>query len=380
MRASRIVGSFLFALLSIPLTAASGNASIIIDDSDGGPQFTTIGSWNERDEASKPNSYDDSGSRFAFHDTDPVAVATYTPDIPWAGLWQVDLYWPDFSWTDNALVEAAHAGGNWSNRIDQRNNGNDQWHEIGLFEFEEGTAGTLSISSEGTNPGYVGVGPVADAAQFTYLGGVIQPTAAAASSQINSIRGAQHAIDGSGMSDENGDGFFDTHVYSVWGDDNSWMSDWDDTKGWYAVDLGEEYWLEEMELYNFNVTSGNNTRGVKTADIYVSTLEDPGIASPDFSDASVWTLFSDDHAFTIAPGDSPCNTPDVVDFEGQAIRWVALDIIENHGHGTFTGISEVQFFGTAVPEPASGGLALLGALGLGLLRPRRRSAVAHNTT
>ena len=174
--------------------------------------------WNYRPDSgtwAKPNSYDGTGSRFAYYDGN-VETATYTPDIPLAGLWRVSMWWPTFDWTDNALVRVSHTGGTSDFRIDQSEH-DGQWNSLGYFDFAGGTGGSLMISSEGTHAGTSNAGPVADAVRFDFAGGLLHPQpddAHASPTHDLTNRGPGNVISGAGMSDANGDGIPDTHAAS----------------------------------------------------------------------------------------------------------------------------------------------------------------------
>jgi len=358
---------------------------IIIDDGPAGSPNTTditwtptsgAPDWNYRPESgssAKPNSYNDTGSRFAYYDGHDghTKTATYTPMIPREGLWRVSMWWPAYNWTENALVRLTHTGGTSDFRIDQGEN-SGQWNTVGYFDFAAGTGGSLMLSSEGALAGSSETGPVADAVRFDFAGGLLQAVDAKASSTIGGTRTPDRAIKGVGMSDANGDGIPDTHAASDYGNNYSWLSGTGDTTGWFAVDLGEGHELFQMELYNFNATGTNTTRGVRFADLYVSMLEDPGMSTltPDFSDTAVWRLVAPDVEFTEAPGTSGYNTPDLLDLGGVWGRWLAVDIKQNWGYTSFVGISEIQLFGVRLPEPSTLVLAALGLLGMLFWRRR----------
>ena len=382
--------AFVVGAIVVSAACTAPAAVIIIDDgTDISPNTADITwtptsgapDWNYRPESgtnAKPNSYNGTGSRFALP-TDPNPLvqppntATYQPDIPRAGLWQVSMWWPTFTWTIDAPVEVNHAGGTWSTTVDQSTN-DGQWNTMGYFGFEKGTGGNLVISSAGATLSPYGVGPVADAVRFDFAGGLLQPVAAVASSTHDPTnRGPANVINGSGMSDANGDGIPDTHATSDWGNYYSWMSLLGNTTGWFAVDLGEGHELFQMEFYNFNATGADTSRGVRLADVYVSMLEDPGVSgTPDFSDSAVWQLVASDVEFTQAPGTNGYNTPDLLDLGGAQGRWLALDIKSNWGHGSFVGISEIQLFGVRIPEPSTLVLAAFGFVGVLFWRRRAR--------
>ncbi len=42
----------------------------------------------------------------------------------------------------------------------------------------------------------------------------------------------------------------------------------------------------------------------------------------------------------------------MIDFGDVRARFVALDILTNHGDGGFVGFGEIQFFAAAIPEPS----------------------------
>jgi len=365
------------ALACFLAATALGAPVIVVDDGPStGATIPTTGSWNYRPETgsgNKPNSWNQTGSRFAYAGGDDE-TATYVPGIPVNGLWEVSMWWPTFQWTNNALVQVNHTYGTTDLRVNQSTN-SGKWNRLGRYPLYADSS--VVISSAGANPGSNNVGPVADAVQFEYLGARITPSQAFASSSntTNTLRRPIHVIDGSGMSDADGDGIFDTHQANDWGDDINWMSNGGDRGGWFVIDLGDQYDLYRAEVFNFNALAGRTIRGVGQADVYISTVLNPDIGSPDFADTSVWQLVQADVAFSPASGSNSYNTPDILSFDGERARWFALDIDTNLGDGSFAGLSEIQFFGIqAVPEPTT--LALFGfalpCLGLIVARRSRR--------
>jgi hypothetical protein len=187
----------------------------------------------------------------------------------------------------------------------------------------------------------------------------------------------EYAIDGTGIAVSGGGDPTDRNDYQndAGIDDNgdlwNYLSGDGDITGWFKVDLGQIYPLADAFYFNFNPqsTSGNESRGLATADIYYAAT-DPGNNTPGSGsfNNSGWTLLESAKSFAIAPADNnPQTTPDVINFGGVNAQFVALDFLTNHGHSSFTGIGEIQFF--AVPEPST--FALLGLFGVLLLRVRR---------
>jgi len=389
----RLVLTSLFGVMIVTCVCASHGAVVIIDDGPSGSPNTTeitwtptanAPDWNWRPESgtnNKPNSYNGTGSRFAFaNDPDPIETATYTPDLPVAGLYRVDMWWPTFGWSNNVPVTVTHQAGTTALTVDQ-STGSGQWNPLGTFDFDAGTSGSLMISSEGANQGASGVGPVADAVRFVSQGpdDPILATAYASSSHpINPDRPAANVVNSSGMTDEDGDGILETHEANAWGDGINWMTNSlsVDTDPWFAADFGEVLPLDMMKVWNFNAESGRTDRGVGTADLYVSTLDNVGIAAPDFSDTGVWTLLRPGQVFSEAPGTDDYDTPDEIGL-GVAARWLALDIQSTQGSTSFVGLSEIQVFRRAavavIPEPASLAVwSLLAGLGIAAGWSRRK--------
>ncbi len=379
----RTMASTLVALGLLASVAAAQTIVVIDDGTASTPNTTDItwtpgtSDWNYRADSgtnSKPHSYNGTGSRFAFAKaTSPIATATYTPDLPEAGEYRVDMWWPTFGWADNVPVTVTYATGVADLVVDQSTN-SGQWNTLGTFEFDAGTAGSVMISSEGTNPGGSNVGPVADAVRFLcgVVPGRLPLTAVADASSTHpqdSTRPAANVVNGSGMTDQDADLIPDTHAANDYGAHINWMSNTLPTSGlideWLTLDLGESFELDVMKVWNFNATGDRTDRGVGTADLYYSMLDDPGI---DFTDPAFWTLLRQ-VTLSEALGDSSYNTPDVIPLGGIEARWLALDILSTQGSTQFVGLSEIQVL-DVIPEPATLTLLALGALGL--LRRRQR--------
>ena len=173
--------------------------------------------------------------------------------------------------------------------------------------------------------------------RFSHLGAVsrgelVEGVSATASSQLPHTQ-IERLVDGSGLSD----GLHSTHYGDMWLSEPG-------ASPTLRFDLGAEYLLSDMHVWNYNQVSQTGVpltnRGVRTADVYVSTT---GIGDPT-SDPSEWTLLSADLLFAEAPGTAGyAGQSYEVSAAGVEARYVLMTNMTNWG-GTHTGLSEVQFW------------------------------------
>jgi formylglycine-generating enzyme required for sulfatase activity len=163
-------------------------------------------------------------------------------------------------------------------------------------------------------------------------------------------RVSENAINGNGLL-ANGD--HDVEHLSAWmGDLNS------NNPLWFIVDLGQSYPLNQLHFYNYS-NNVNVNRGVRTASIYIyDGATEPNANNNDVNglpfDNSGWTLMYGDQTFIEATaGTDPFGVHNIIPFGGIDARFVAFAITANHSGGAsaFAGISELQFFPGAVPDP-----------------------------
>ena len=182
-------------------------------------------------------------------------------------------------------------------------------------------------------------------------------------------RGQAHAVDDSGLS-SGGDNTAVTpdQTHTAAPDGFMWLSRGNDFGGqdldpFYLVDLGNVYDVTAIRVFNYNEAGAFALRGVQAGRLLVSETAPPTTADPGGLPVVI----------PVAPGTN--DYTGVLLFNDAAApirgRYFMLDIDSNYGgDNNFYGLSEVQFDGTVVPEPA--GLSLLAVAGLAALRRRRR--------
>ena len=130
--------------------------TVVIDDEDGAPGFTTTGddwtTWST-------NGYGFDGGDSSYHYTshtvggsDRKGTATWTPDITTAGSYRIDTW---FRRTENRTHDADHylysADGSVQHVVvDQRGDGASDWYELGEVQCEAGF-GSCWVTLDGTD-------------------------------------------------------------------------------------------------------------------------------------------------------------------------------------------------------------------------------------
>ena len=143
------------------------------------------------------------------------------------------------------------------------------------------------------------------------------------------------------------------------GDFDNNLSAGDGGIGWFKVDLGQTYTLDHALLFNFNPDSlaGNESRGTSNAVIYyLDAASDPNANNDENGNAfdpTGWSMLNGGatQTFARAPaGNVNQLVPDTINFGGVSARFVALDILSNHGHPNYVGLGEIQFFEAAAGD------------------------------
>jgi len=116
---------------------------IVVDNSD--PGFSAIGAWAS---GAYGTPY---GSDYRWASVGTGAVATWTPDIPNAGAYDVYAYWVQgTNRAPDAPFIIQHAAGADTVRVDQRQLG-EQWNLLGSFFFQAGAGGQVTLTNEASS-------------------------------------------------------------------------------------------------------------------------------------------------------------------------------------------------------------------------------------
>ena len=125
--------------------------TIVIDDQDGAPGFTTTGDdWTTWGTLGYGFDGGDTDYHYLSHTvggSDRRGTATWTPDIPTAGTWQVETW---FRRTENRSDDADHfvydgLGGSTHQSIDQRGEGASGWYDLGQHWCAQGQGGCVVV-------------------------------------------------------------------------------------------------------------------------------------------------------------------------------------------------------------------------------------------
>lgn len=174
----------------------------------------------------------------------------------------------------------------------------------------------------------------------------IPATATASSFYAPDNRNPNNAVNGNGLNGQ---------LHNTGAATNVWLTAQNDPDDEFTVDFGDVYALQEMRFWNYNENANATCcldRGIMTADILIAGAD------------GEYSLFAAGYAFAKAPGVETGPT-DILDLSGVEARGVKLTNITNYGDASFTGISEVQFYGDYVGVP---------------LRPGEIDASIHSVT
>ena len=158
----------------------------------------------------------------------------------------------------------------------------------------------------------------------------------------------ERLIDGSGWSDVDADGLAEHDVLAA----HMWRTQPGSRLGWLEFDLGRDYCLGEIRVWNYNA-DGARKKGVARADISVWTA------------AAEWKRIGKGLRFQEAQDRFDYDEPVSVRLSGVMAQKVRLENLANQGGGEQAGLSEVRFFeergpGPERPQPPHAGNCVVG--------------------
>lgn len=126
-----------------------GDFEAIVDSTSG--NFTASGNWGT-------SSWSSQAYATPYHFAEPVLssdAAWFRANIPSAGTYQVDAWWPaDSGYNNNTPFVVAASGGSQTVHVNQRTNGG-RWVNLGSFSLSSGTYNVVGVSRWTTGSGYV---------------------------------------------------------------------------------------------------------------------------------------------------------------------------------------------------------------------------------
>lgn len=147
-----------------------------------------------------------------------------------------------------------------------------------------------------------------------------------------------------------------------------WLSENGDESPWVAFGFGDLVTVDELKIWNFNDNS-QLSAGILEARVLYTTDTTLPLASRTWIDAGTINV-----ARGTGSGYYGANTvinvaTELPSLDGVGMTGVMLEVLDTYG-STQAGLSEINFEGEVVPEPATMGLLAVG--GIAMLRSRRR--------
>ncbi|KPL17923.1 MAG: hypothetical protein AMJ92_10450 [candidate division Zixibacteria bacterium SM23_81] len=144
--------------IPIALTGDGVGQYAVVNNDDGPPGYVEeVGEWQNSNGAASCPGITNAGSRYSVLSTNPGATATFTPDIPVEGLYNIYFCGPPTANASNHALCVIRPFGTvpesvW---IDQNNNyAACEWMVLGNYYLIAGTLNNVSIINDGTGAGY----------------------------------------------------------------------------------------------------------------------------------------------------------------------------------------------------------------------------------
>jgi hypothetical protein len=155
--------------IPIPLTGEGVSTRIVVNDDDGPPGYVEeVGEWETANVGASCPGINNLTSRYAVRPLNPGAQATFTPDIPFAGLYRIESALPMTAAASTNALYVIRPGGGATPDFIWLNQCTDQaceWRLLGYHYLVPGRGNSVSVIESGTGSGYV---IRADLMKFTY--------------------------------------------------------------------------------------------------------------------------------------------------------------------------------------------------------------------
>ena len=147
--------------------------------------------------------------------------------------------------------------------------------------------------------------------------------------------------------------------------DEGWLGVGNEGSKWITIDLGGEYALTSLDVWNGNQL-GNSSTGIQQADIYFAS-SDPGNNNVNLTDvefnAAGWQELIPNQQFAKSTGADNAPQTDQILLDGTKARYLAISVDSNFGAvGGTVGLAEMQINGVFIPAPTFP-LTVIGGIG-----------------
>ena len=126
---------------------------VLCNDDNGAPEYVEeVGEWETANVGANCPGIDNLTSRYSILDLNPGATATFTPDIPVAGFYRIEMALPMTHRANDHALYVVRPGESAPDSvwIDQRTNYGCEWRLLGVYYLVEGRENSVSVINDDT--------------------------------------------------------------------------------------------------------------------------------------------------------------------------------------------------------------------------------------